>query len=224
MKRQQGLVVLFDLDGTLSDPGKGIFESVCYALKELGRPCPSFEALRQQVGAPLETVFQNIMDGASAADVKRASEIYKTHFDTYGYRESRVYDGVEETLKTLRQAGCALFVATAKKADIAWKTVSYLGLAGYFKDVFGGDGKSPKARMVGEIVESLGAALDETFLVGDRWFDVTAAREVGIHSVGVTWGYGSLSELREAGVATLVDTPEELCRIVLRYKGTSGDA
>ncbi|HWS86528.1 MAG TPA: HAD hydrolase-like protein [Pyrinomonadaceae bacterium] len=202
--------VLFDLDGTLTDPCEGITACFRYALGRLGRPCPPAEELARYIGPPIRPAFGEILQSADARLIEEAVAVYRERFAAVGLYENRVYDGVPEMLAGLRSAGFRLYVATSKPQPYAEEVLRHFALDPYFDDVQGnelGGRLDDKAELVRELLTRRGLRADSSLMVGDRRHDVRAARENGLRSIGVTYGYGSGSELKEAGADHVVGSP-----------------
>ncbi len=205
---------LLDLDGTLADSGPGIVSCFALTLAEYGREAPEAQ-LRSLIGPPLAHSFSVL--GFSGPALDEAVARYRVHYAREGVHAAVAFAGVDEALGALGARGLRLAVATAKREDFAQQMVSALGLADHFEAVVGAprDGRHlPKARIVAEALERLGGPAPASgALVGDRHFDVEAARERGLEPVGVLWGYGSREELEEAGATRLLELPAELATL-----------
>ena len=202
--------VLFDLDGTLTDPGEGITACFRYALGRLGRPCPPPEELARYIGPPIRPAFGEILRSEDARLIEEAVAVYRERFASVGLYENRVYDGVPEMLAGLRSAGFRLYVATSKPQPYAEEVLRHFSLDSYFEDVQGnelGGRLDDKAELVRELLTRRGLGADSSLMVGVRRHDVRAARENGLRSVGVTYGYGTGAELKEAGADHVVGSP-----------------
>lgn len=202
--------VLFDLDGTLTDPGEGITACFRYALERLGRACPPAEELARYIGPPIRPAFGEMLQSEDARLVEEAVAAYRERFATVGLYENRVYDGVPEMLAGLRSAGFLLFVATSKPQPYAEEVLRHFSLDSYFEDVQGnelGGRLDDKAELVRELLTRRGLRAEQSSMVGDRRHDVRAARANGLRSVGVTYGYGGEEELRNAGADHVVGSP-----------------
>jgi phosphoglycolate phosphatase len=202
--------VLFDLDGTLTDPGLGIVTCFQYALGRLGRPCPPPEELMRYIGPPLRPAFGEVLQSDDDRLIEEAVALYRERFASIGLYENRVYDGVPEMLAGLRSAGYRLFVATSKPQVYAEEVLRHFSLDSYFDDVQGnelGGRLDDKAELVRELMVRSRLKTNLSLMVGDRLHDVRAARENGLLSVGVTYGYGTEAELREAGADHVVSSP-----------------
>ncbi len=210
-----GPAFLFDLDGTLTDPRVGIVGCLRYALDRLGRPSPDEDVLASCIGPALRRSFAMLLDTRDGALIEEATRLYRERFDTVGLFENRVYDGVPDMLERLRPA--RLLVATAKMARFAERIVTHFGLAPYFSGVYGaepGGRFDDKADLIAHMLRREGLAPEATVMIGDRGFDIVAARANGLRAVGVLWGYGSERELREAGADRLCAKPAELPAVI----------
>ncbi len=203
------MLVLLDLDGTLTDPYDGISRCVVHALERLGLPVPGEQALRDVVGPPLEEGFAGL--GVPADLVGEAVALYRERFTVRGLYENRVYDGIPAALQVLQGRGDRLAVATSKPEPFAVRILEHFGLAESFVLVGGAtlDGsRRHKADVVGHVLASLGET--EAVMVGDRAQDVLGAAAHGLPCVGVSWGYARPGELAAAGARLVVDAPAEL--------------
>ena len=204
-------VILFDLDGTLTDSAEGIVNSVVYALERKGIPYENKQKLRFFVGPPLQDSFRDYC-GFSEEQVKEAVRIFREYFTEKGIYENTVYEGVPEMLQALCESGHTLAVATSKPEAFAERILVRFDLAKYFKVIAGAsmDGTT-KPVVIRQALSRLGMEPSERVLmVGDREHDILGAKEVGIPSLGVLYGYGSEDELREAGADHIVQTPSEI--------------
>ena len=208
--------VLVDLDGTLVDPKPGLIGSVQYALDKLGFPVPPAEELLWLIGPPFRVSFPKLFGRDDLTE--QAIAHYRECYFNGGMYDAVVYDGVPAALDSLRDAGCRLFVATAKPHYYARPILERFDLARRFAGIHGPelDGTNDhKHELIAHMIEQHGIEPQSAVMIGDREFDVHAAARNGIRCVGVTWGYGSLDELQRAGAAALCDRPAELGRMVL---------
>ena len=208
--------ILFDLDGTLTDSGEGIINSVIPALEHFGLPVPSREELRVFVGPPLQDSFRRF--GVPADRTDEAIQVYRTRYIPIGIFENVPYPGIETLLQTLRAAGHRLYVATSKPEPMAVQVLERFHLAQYFHRICGATldtSRSTKEAVIAYLLEENGRA-DNMVMVGDTKFDVIGAKAHGIPTIGVRWGYGTVDELKEAGAAAIADTPEEVPVLVDR--------
>jgi phosphoglycolate phosphatase len=215
--------LLFDLDGTLTDPRPGIVGCLRHALDRLGRPCPDEDVLAACIGPPLRSSFATLLDTRDGALIEEATRLYRERFGVVGLFENRVYDGVPEMLARLR--GGRLLVATSKMAEFAERIVAHFNLAPYFSGIYGaepGGRFDDKAELLAHLLRREALAPEATIMIGDRAFDIVAARANGLRAVGVLWGYGSERELREAGAEQLCAKPAELPAVIARLSVQAG--
>ena len=208
---------LFDLDGTLTDPGIGITNSVMYALEKYGIHIEDRTELFSFIGPPLGESFRRQF-GFSEEQAQKAVEYYREYFRPKGIFENSVYEGIPELLKKLRENHITVALATSKPYEFAVRILEHFELKQYF-DYIGGatmDGRiSKKADVIARLLDEFGNVdKAEVLMIGDRAQDVEGARANGLHSAGVLWGYGSAEELQGAGADYLAAKPEELLRIV----------
>jgi len=204
---------LFDLDGTLTDPGEGITNSVMYALRKFGIEPPERSQLYKFIGPPLSESFQKYY-GFSEEEALQAVEYYREYFRPKGILENRPYDGIYETLADLKSRGKTLALATSKPEEFSITILKHFGLYPYF-DFIGAatmDGsRVRKADVIAYVLEHLGAAdRSEILMIGDREQDVLGAAANQIACAGVLYGYGSHGELTKAGADYIVRLPAEL--------------
>ena len=208
--------ILFDLDGTLTESGIGITKSAAYAYEKLGLPVPSQAELDRFVGPPLVAAFMEYanLDEEGALE---ATRIYRERFSTIGWKENRVYAGIAPLLKELKEKGAYLAIASGKPEIFVKRIADYFGFARYFDKIVGIKMETTHADKHDLITEALdGRAIDEkTAMIGDRKFDMASARDMGIHAIGVSYGYGSLEELQLSGADEIANTVEELREILL---------
>ena len=209
---QGAATVLFDLDGTLTDPAVGITTSIRHAMAELGRPLAPSEDLRWCIGPPLIDAFTRLLDG----DRDRAAEgvvAYRARYGVTGLYENEVYPGIPELLADLAADGRRLFVATSKPRVFAERILAHFDLARHFVAIHGSelDGtRVHKTDLVPWIVERERIDATSAVMVGDREHDVLGARAAGLATIGVRWGFGAAGELERAGAAVIVEDRAEL--------------
>lgn len=209
--------ILFDLDGTLTDPMVGITSSVQYALSKFGIEVKYLKELTPFIGPPLKESFQKYF-GMSPQEANQAVEYYREYFSPTGIFENEVYDGILEMLEELTAAGFELYLATSKPEVYAKRILEHFGLADYFSYVVGSelDGtRIQKKDVITHLLWECGISAQDAIMVGDRRHDVEGARACGVHSVGVLYGYGSEDELKKAGASHVVATVKELKEYLL---------
>ncbi len=209
---------LFDLDGTLTDPKEGITKSFRYALEKMGVESPELSELERYIGPPLVKSFQEFF---SEEDAKRAVVFYRERFRDIGIFENGVYDGIEEMLKAAKESGKKLALATSKPQHFAQIIMDHYGLSQYIDVLVGSraDGQT-KADVIRQVFVEAGLT-DETkkcaIMVGDRLHDIEGAKECGIDSLGVRFGYAKEHELEDAGADYIVATTEELREFIATH-------
>lgn len=211
--------ILFDLDGTLTDPALGITGGVLYALEQAGIQEEDREKLCAFIGPPLMESFHKYY-GFTAEQSEKAAECFREYYERQGKLENEVYEGIHELLHRLKSEGRVLAVATSKGEEFAMDILEHFKLKTYFDYVVGQevDGLTiKKSLIVGQILKK-GQITDlaHTVLVGDRAQDMIAAAESGIHSIGVLYGYGSREELEQAGAEKTAASIKELEQLLLK--------
>lgn len=205
-------VLLFDLDGTLTDSADGIINSIKYSRDALGLGEPDCSYFLF-VGPPLLDSYTAHF-GLSEERAKEAIKVYRERYGSIGWKENRVYDGVEDMLKGLKAKGKTLLVATSKPEKFARQILEYFNLDKYF-DFIGGcdfEGKlATKEDVINYVFDAI--KLEDkscAIMIGDRHYDVYGAKNADIDCIGVTYGYGGRQELEEAGAKYVFDTAEEV--------------
>ena len=205
--------LLFDLDGTLTDPREGIVGSIAYALERLGRPVPPLSALERYIGPPLYQAFEELLETDDRARIEGAIELYRERFRDEGIFENRVYPGIADALTTLQASGFTLVVASSKPHPFVRRIIEHFGLRAYFTNLYGSElsgVRSDKVELIAHVLECEGLGAEDGLMIGDRLHDARGAIENQVRSVGVSWGYGSRAELTQAGCERIVDSPEQL--------------
>ena len=203
--------ILFDLDGTLTDSAPGITRCLAHGIRSVGGNPPPLSSLRSYIGTPLSQVFQALLPGGDSARIDEAVAAYIERFDRLGIYENSVYPGIPEALDILKSDGCDLYVATAKEQDVALRVIEHFGLDKAIQAVFGAlfdRGIDSKEDVLGLGLRTLDIAPVDAIMVGDRHHDIGAACALGVRSIGVSWGYGSSSELSSAHA--IVHSPANL--------------
>lgn len=210
--------ILFDLDGTLTDPAEGITHSVAYALQKMGRPPLPYETLLRFIGPPLYDSFMRFC-GMGEAEARQSVVQFRTYFADRGIWENRSIPGVLPMLARLQAAGCTLLVATSKPELFARQVLAHFGMLSSFSFV-GGSTLQEERVEKDEVIRYVMAHAALTspagcLMVGDREYDVRGAAACGIPAVGVLYGYGSAQELTKAGAVALAHTPADVTAYVL---------
>ncbi|MEC2055291.1 HAD-IA family hydrolase [Peribacillus psychrosaccharolyticus] len=212
--------VLVDLDGTISDPRLGIVHSVQYAAKKMNLRDVQAAEVEAHIGPPLQETFAEVF-GLDETETISMIHFYREYFKKTGMFENVLYPGIQELLETLKPTK-RLVVATSKPTEFAEKIVSYFQIDPYFELVAGSnlDGtRTTKTEIIRFILEQYGEYKPEDFvMIGDRKQDIHGARQNGIDSIGVTYGFGSPAEIKEAQPNHIVDTVSELEKLFYPFK------
>ena len=213
-------VVVFDLDGTLSDPLEGIGRSINYALARHGYTERPLTELAECIGPPLDESFPRLTGRNDMAHVRELVASYRERYADVGYAENTVYDGVPAMLDTLRDEGALLGICTSKLPVFAERILTHFGLRDRFAFVSGGDIGVHKWQQLAAL-RAQGLVDDDTVMVGDRAIDIDAAHRNGLHACGVRWGFGSREELEAARPRYLCASPAEIVeRLTIRTDAT----
>lgn len=210
-------VILFDLDGTLTDPKEGITKSFQYALDSFGIREENLDNLEKVIGPPLIDSFREFYH-FSEEDAWRGTEKYRERFEVTGWKENKLYPGVPEMLKELKDRGIKLSIASSKPTVFVERICDYFDIYQYFDFIAASnlDGsRTGKYDIIEYAYEGLKVMdKNDMLMVGDRKFDIEGAKQFGIRSVGVEYGYGGFSELKTAGADFIVSSVEELNKLL----------
>ncbi|BDF05481.1 HAD family hydrolase [[Clostridium] hylemonae] len=205
--------ILFDLDGTVTDPGIGITNSVMHALRKFGIIEEDRSRLYKFIGPPLADSFRQFYE-FSEEETARGIEYYREYFTDKGIFENEVYEGMEELLAALNRQGRKLIIATSKPEVFAERILEHFHLDSYFSFVAGAtmdEKRVKKAEVIAYALESCGISdLSGVLMIGDRKHDVIGAHEAGVDVMGVLHGYGSREELEKAGADYIAENVEEI--------------
>jgi phosphoglycolate phosphatase len=223
--------LVFDLDGTLTDPELGISRCIAYALERMGYPARERTQLRWCIGPPLREVFRELLANSDPALIERAVALYRERFGEIGIYENQLYPGTVESIEHLARSGHRLFVATAKAEVYAHRIIEHFQLGHHFVAVYGAalsGASSHKSELLARLILEQGIAPGESVMIGDRGSDVSSAQTNGLRTVGVLWGYGTVEELAEADLRVetwgeLVREVEGLCGPLHHHGGDGGD-
>lgn len=209
--------ILFDLDGTLTDPGIGITNSVAYALEKYNISVEDRTELYKFIGPPLQDSFMEFY-GFSEMESKRAVEYYREYFRDKGIFENEVYEGIPELLQTLKGLGKQVILATSKPEEFARQILEHFDLIQYFDFVAGAtmDGlRSEKSDIIQYALEQcMIKDTSKVIMVGDRKHDIIGAAKNKLPAIGVLFGYGSEEELRNAGAKYLARTSFNILKYI----------
>ncbi|WP_216827351.1 HAD family hydrolase [Alkalihalobacterium elongatum] len=211
-------VILFDLDGTLSDPKEGITKSVQYALKRMGIDEPNINNLECFIGPPLQVSFAEYYN-FDDNQINIAIDLYRERFKEKGMYENELYPNISSLLKTIKEKGLILVVATSKPTVFAEQILKFFNIDQYFELIVGSnlDGtRASKTEIIQYILEKYNEyELNEFIMIGDRKHDIIGANNTGINSIGVTYGYGSVTEINDANPTYIVSSVKGLKDILM---------
>lgn len=206
-------VLVFDLDGTLSDPGVGIVRSLNYALVRHGYEERPESELSRYIGPPLDQTFALLTCSTQPSEIISLVETYRERYSSVGYAENAIYGGIPQALERLVNAGARLGICTSKRRDFAEKILEMFAIREYFVFVDGGDVGITKWQQLEGLLRK-GVVTTDSVMIGDRDVDLIAAHRNGLSSAGVLWGYGDLEELRGENPRHLLETPAALLSLL----------
>lgn len=207
-------MILFDLDGTLTDSGEGIMKCAELALNHYGIEVSDPSDLRVFVGPPLDQTFLKF--GIPASEVKNAIEIFRSRYLVKGKFENFPYPGIPELLHKLQSEGHHLYVATSKPESTALEVMDHFDLSKYFVRICGAtmdEARNSKSNVIAYLLATCSRG-ENIVMVGDTAYDVIGAKAHGIPTIGVSWGYGMVEEMRQAGAIAIADSVDELYRLL----------
>ena len=206
--------IFFDLDGTLTDSGEGIINCATLALEHFGLTVPSREEMGVFVGPPLDQTFLKF--GVPADKTQEAIDVFRSRYLVVGKFENTPYPGIREVLDNLKQQGYRLFVATSKPETTAVEILNKFELAPYFELICGAtfdSGRVHKADVIAYLLDKIGNP-QQILMIGDTEFDVLGAAAHGIATIGVSWGYGKVVAMEQAGAAAIAHSMDELLHLI----------
>ncbi len=207
--------LIFDLDGTISDPFIGISRSINYALEGLKYRPVDPQRVRSLIGPPLSEIFEHLLGKLSDADMRQLIEKYRERYASIGFAENEIYEDMPDTIARLSENGYRMGVCTSKREDYARRIVDMFGLARYFSFVDGGDVGVEKWQQIGALVAN-GLQAKSAVMIGDRAVDVLAGKSNNLAAAGVLWGFGLRAELESAAPDYIFETPRELLDVLLQ--------
>lgn len=210
--------VLFDLDGTLFDTSEGIMECYRAGLEHFRIYVNDNSELNKVIGPSLYTSYREFF-GLEENQVNEAVRIYRKKYNSEGIYKCRMYDGIDNVLNTIKLNGVKLCTATSKPQIMAQKILKFSGLDEYFNVICGAEldgSRSDKVELINTALKLCGFTdKGKAVMIGDRFYDIKGAIDTGIHSIGVTYGFGERYELAKAGAEYIVNSPGEIIDIVL---------
>ena len=208
--------LIFDLDGTLTNPLTGIVRCMNYALSSHDHQVKSEQEIRPYIGPPLEVALSDLSGSTDEAHIKELVTTYRERYGELGYSENVVYDGIYELLDTLQGQGFRMGVCTSKFEKYAIKVLEEFKLSKYFTFVSGsGAYGTTKSDQLRDLLDAR-VALDSSLMIGDRYIDLTSAHSVGLRCAGVLWGYGSLEELTAEEPTFIAESPTQLSATIIK--------
>lgn len=205
--------LVFDLDGTLSDPLEGIANSINHALIAHGFDDRPFNQLKKYVGPPLDEIFRDLTGRTDPTFIQSCIDTYRERYAERGYAENTMIPGIDTVLVHLTQIGCTLGICTSKRQDLAEKIIAHFGWEQDFSFINGGDVGITKQQQLAHLLET--KQIDQTaIMIGDRAVDIKAAHVNGLQVAGVTWGFASDHELKNANPDWLLNNPNDILAIV----------
>lgn len=211
--------VIFDFDGTVTDTGEGILKSLQYSFEANGKPVPDLSDLKKFIGPPIHYSYVTFYD-IPEEEVPNYIAKYRERYRKIGIYECYIYDGMKETIETLRQNGIKIGIASSKPVRLIYDVMNHLGITDLFDAVagtlFDDSNHSGKTDLVLESMEKLGAKdKAKVLMVGDRYFDIDGAAGAGVDSCGVLFGYGNQKEFEEHKATYIVQKAEDIINLVL---------
>jgi len=212
--------ILFDLDGTLTDPKVGVVAAMRYAMAKMKRPLAPDTNLDWCIGPPLQDDFAILLQTDDPALIEQGVVAFREYYATTGLFENELYDGIPELLVTLHAQGLRCYVATSKPTIYAEQIIEHFGLSNYFVRVYGSelDGRNAdKGKLIRHILQVEGLSAATTMMVGDRKYDIVGAKKNGVGITAVTYGYGSIEEINAAQPDFIAHTPSEIGTLLTKY-------
>ena len=209
--------ILFDLDGTLTDSGEGIMNCAELALRHFGIPVPARDTMRVFVGPPLSDTFMRF--GVPESNVQEAIEVYRSRYIPVGKYENTLYPGIYQVLEALHRDGFKLYVATSKPEAMSIEILEHFEIAKFFDRICGASmdsSRSTKDEVIAYLLEEVRPD-GNLIMVGDTKYDVLGAAVHKLPTIGVSWGYGTVEDLMEAGAASIAHSPVELLSLLQNF-------
>ena len=210
-------IIIFDLDGTLSNSKEGITKSVQYALSKLGIIEENLDSLEHFIGPPLKDEMIRTYK-VSEEEAEKAVAYYRERYVPKGIYETEIYPGTEEMLSNLKSSGKRIALATSKPQQMAEEVLQYLKIERYFDSVMGaeltGPRQSKRAVLEALLEESKIKDKEKCIMIGDTCYDIDGAKAVGLDSAGVAYGFGNTIEMLEHGALTVFKKTEDIIRFL----------
>ncbi len=201
--------LIFDLDGTISNPSKGEHRSINFALASLGYDKVNEHIVSEFIGLPIDWTFQTLVPDADKTRIALLVSTFRKQYNDVGYSENSLYDGIVDALTTLKSKGCRLGVCTSKRADFAEKILEMVRLLDLFSFIEGGDIGISKSDQLGNLLDRK-VIEHQSIMIGDRSVDVKAATLNRLDSAGVLWGFGDRNEIVNAKPDLIIEKSVDL--------------
>ncbi len=218
LMKQKFETVVFDMDGTLCDTRSGISHCVNLTLKKLDKKTFPDNFINKHIGPPVTKIFQLLLKTNDKELLRQCVYLFRKEYKISGLRQSRLFEGIRSLLDNFASSGLRLMIVTNKPKEFAIKIVETLKVRSYFKEIVGPEVDSlvyDKQSMLRSLIIANGLDVKKMIMVGDRKDDIIAARENGVTSIGVTYGFGSKKELQDAGADYICSTPSSIEKYVL---------
>ena len=219
MTNKKYKTILFDLDGTLIDSKPGILTAIRKTLNEFQIPYTE-EVINQMVGPPFRISMKELLGIEDMSLIEQLIFVYRTHYKCGDWKGCSIYDGVEDMLTALRGAGYTLGLATSKPLQYTTIIMESLGLDKYFDYVGGATGDATaemKTDVINMVLSKLDVTdLDSVLMIGDRLYDIEGAKQSGVDSMGILWGYGDRAEHENCGADFILSTPSEVVNFLVK--------
>lgn len=209
--------ILWDLDGTITDPKEGIFKCIQYALEKFGVTPPSADSLDWCIGPPLTLCFRQLAPNSTEDEVNLLIDFYRERFAVTGLYENKLYPQIKEILSEVAKTKKQL-LATSKPHIFANRIMNHFELSQYFQQIYGSElngERSDKSELIAYILKLEKISPEDVYMIGDRKHDIIGAKNNGVESIGVTWGYGGREELLAAEADLIFDNPTDLQAFLL---------
>lgn len=204
--------LVFDLDGTISNPALGIARSINYALSAFDYAPIAEDSVSEYIGPGIDNAFRKLVPAAGDDRVAQLVAKFRKRYGDVGYSENVLYPGIAEALGDLLGRGIRLGLCTTKRADFAERILRHFELRDCFRFVSGGDVGIDKHQQLRKLLLD-GSISPRASMIGDRASDITAAHANGLYSVGVLWGHGTEAEFIEAEAQLLLSRPHQITEL-----------
>lgn len=204
--------IFFDLDGTLVNSSEGIIKCFKLTFSDLGHEIPDLPTMKTFIGPPLEVTFSQFGDDHFT---EKALSIYRQYYRDKGVNQVSLYDGIVSALESLKSKGYSLYIATSKNHEMAVKMVDNLNISQHFESIFGAlENSFTKTDILHRAIQELNIDISQALMIGDTKFDILGGKNVGMKTMGVSWGFGLIPTLVENGADLICHHPSELNNLI----------